>query len=43
MKGSSSIVLIYTGGTIGMREDHIDGTLKAFDFSQILEEVPELG
>lgn len=43
MKGSSSILLIYTGGTIGMRQDPIDGTLKPFDFSQILEEVPELG
>ncbi|MBR5174929.1 MAG: type I asparaginase [Bacteroidales bacterium] len=43
MKGSSSILLIYTGGTIGMRQDTIDGTLKPFDFSQILEEVPELG
>lgn len=38
----SSILLIYTGGTIGMKEDPIDQTLKPFDFSQILEEVPEL-
>ncbi len=38
----SSILLIYTGGTIGMKEDPFDQTLKPFDFSQILEEVPEL-
>ncbi len=34
--------MIYTGGTIGMRQDPVDLTLKPFDFSQILEEVPEL-
>ena len=39
----SSILIIYTGGTIGMREDPADQTLKPFDFSQIMEEVPELG
>ncbi len=39
----SSILLIYTGGTIGMKIDPEDQTLKPFDFSQILEEVPELG
>ena len=39
----SSILLIYTGGTIGMKEDPIEQTLKPFNFSQILEEVPELG
>lgn len=38
----SSILLIYTGGTIGMKQDPVDMTLKPFDFSQILEEVPEL-
>ena len=40
--GKSSILLIYTGGTIGMREDPNDLTLKPFDFSQIMDEVPEL-
>ncbi len=39
---TSSILIIYTGGTIGMKEDPMDGTLKPFDFSQIMEEVPEL-
>ena len=35
--------MIYTGGTIGMKQDPKDQTLKPFDFDQILEEVPELG
>ncbi len=39
----SSILLIYTGGTIGMKEDPKVQALKPFDFSQILAEVPELG
>ena len=39
----SSLLIIYTGGTIGMKEDPLDHTLKPFDFSQILTEVPELG
>ena len=43
MKDASSILIIYTGGTIGMRQDPVDGTLKPFDFSQIVDEVPELG
>jgi len=38
----SAVLLIYTGGTIGMKADPADGTLKPFDFSGILEEVPEL-
>lgn len=38
----ASILLIYTGGTIGMKKDPVDGTLKPFDFSQIMNEVPEL-
>jgi len=42
-KTKSSILLIYTGGTIGMKEDPVIQALKPFDFSQILEEVPELG
>ena len=38
----TSVLLVYTGGTIGMKADPVDGTLKPFDFSGILEEVPEL-
>ncbi len=37
----SSILVIYTGGTIGMRTDP-DGALRPFDFSGIPGEVPEL-
>ena len=39
----SSLLMIYTGGTIGMKADPADQALRPFDFSQILEEVPELG
>ena len=38
----AAILLIYTGGTIGMKEDAEEGTLKPFDFDQISQEVPEL-
>ena len=38
----SSLLLIYTGGTIGMKVDPVLQALRPFDFSQILEEVPEL-
>ena len=41
-KEKSSILLIYTGGTIGMKEDPAVQALVPFNFSQILEEVPEL-
>lgn len=43
MNTKASLLLIYTGGTIGMKKDPADQTLKPFDFSQIMEEVPELG
>ena len=43
LREKSAILLIYTGGTIGMKEDPTVGALTPFDFSQILEEVPELG
>ena len=39
---NASVLIIYTGGTIGMKEDAAEGTLKPFDFGQIAEEVPEL-
>ena len=39
----SSILMIYTGGTIGMKTDPLVGALRPFDFAQILDEVPELG
>lgn len=39
----SSILLIYTGGTIGMQEDAESQALRPFDFAHIMSEVPELG
>ena len=39
---TSAILIIYTGGTIGMKQDPTDLALRPFDFSQILGEVPEL-
>ena len=39
----TSVLLIYTGGTIGMKENPNTKALSPFDFSQILQEVPELG
>ena len=38
----TSILIIYTGGTIGMVQDQETGALKPFRFDNILEEVPEL-
>ena len=38
----SAVLLIYTGGTIGMKEDPESGALVPFDFGSLLEEVPEL-
>lgn len=37
-----SILLIYTGGTIGMKQDPQTGHLIPFDFKQIRGEVPEI-
>lgn len=42
MTQKSALLLIYTGGTIGMKQDMKDLTLKPFDFSLILDEVPEI-
>lgn len=38
----SRVLLIYTGGTIGMKEEEIKKSLKPFNFNQITNEVPEL-
>src|SRR5690554_5577089 len=38
----TNILLIYTGGTIGMVKDPKTGSLKAFDFSKIQERITEL-
>ncbi|WP_372474576.1 asparaginase [Capnocytophaga sp. ARDL2] len=37
-----NILLIYTGGTIGMVKDFETGALKPFNFDQLLERIPEL-
>ena len=39
---STSILIIYTGGTIGMKENPETGALAPFNFEQIHDEVPEL-
>lgn len=36
------ILLVYTGGTIGMVKDAESGALKAFNFDKLLENIPEL-
>ncbi|MGK0376968.1 MAG: L-asparaginase [Patiriisocius sp.] len=41
-KHSSNILLIYTGGTIGMIKDFETGSLKNFNFDELLQHVPEL-
>ena len=41
-KSKTSILLIYTGGTIGMVKDFKSGSLKAFNFKNILDRIPEL-
>lgn len=42
MSKRTSILLIYTGGTIGMMQDVKTGQLKPFDFSHLTEQIPEL-
>ena len=37
-----NILLIYTGGTIGMIKEANTGALKAFDFKNLLNQIPEL-
>ena len=37
-----NILLIYTGGTIGMIKDTATGSLLAFDFDNLLESIPEI-
>lgn len=36
------ILLIYTGGTIGMVKNYQEDSLKPFDFDNLLEQIPEL-
>ncbi|GGA65814.1 L-asparaginase 1 [Flavobacterium palustre] len=42
MNSRTKILLIYTGGTIGMRKDFTTGALRVFNFSKLLQRIPEL-
>ena len=42
IKTNPNILLIYTGGTIGMIKDPETGALRAFDFDNLLVRIPEL-
>ena len=42
MPSKPNILLIYTGGTIGMIKSFETGALKTFNFSKLLENIPEL-
>lgn len=39
---SKRILILYTGGTIGMIQDPVSGILRPFDLDQILAQVPEI-
>ncbi|MFC6269033.1 asparaginase [Frigoriflavimonas asaccharolytica] len=36
------VLLIYTGGTIGMEKDYKTGSLQAFNFENIFQKIPEM-
>ncbi|WP_310991739.1 asparaginase [Aequorivita marina] len=42
MKTKPNILLIYTGGTIGMIKDFETGALRNFNFDELLNHIPEL-
>lgn len=42
MSKQAKILLIYTGGTIGMIEDFVSKQLKPFDFKHLSKQIPEL-
>lgn len=42
MKKCVSVLLIYTGGTIGMIQNHETGALESFNFEHLLSHVPEI-
>ena len=42
MQSKVKILLIYTGGTIGMMKNFETGALKAFNFSKLSNKIPEL-
>ena len=42
MANKPNILIVYTGGTIGMIKDYKTNALRAFDFSRIIAKIPEL-
>ncbi len=42
MGAKTSVLLIYTGGTIGMIQDAKNGQLRPFDFAHLTDQIPEL-
>ena len=42
MNNQSKVLVIYTGGTIGMVNDPATGALTAFDFGDVYKHIPEL-
>lgn len=42
MAHKTKILLVYTGGTIGMVKDYKTGALKAFNFNNLMKSIPEL-
>lgn len=42
MTKTPTILLAYTGGTIGMVKDYKTGALKNFDFDKLLQHIPEI-
>lgn len=42
MADTTKILLVYTGGTIGMVKDYKTGALKAFNFNNLMKSIPEL-
>jgi L-asparaginase len=42
MTNKPRILIVYTGGTIGMVKDYQTKALRAFDFSRIIDKIPEL-
>ncbi|MEN8799412.1 MAG: type I asparaginase [Flavobacteriaceae bacterium] len=42
MSKTTRILLIYTGGTIGMVMEYQTGALKPFNFNKLVEQIPEL-
>lgn len=43
MNTTPKVLIVYTGGTIGMIKDAVTGQLRSFDFDHLIDHVPELG